>query len=92
MNTSAASNTGQPYKYQGIELEKHFGLETYETFYRGLDPQLGRFNSIDPKPNYDISPYASMGNNPVLLTDPLGDVWLSQFIKEAPFIKEMEVI
>ncbi|MDR2272051.1 MAG: DUF6443 domain-containing protein [Sphingobacterium sp.] len=66
----------QPLKYQGIELERHFGLEMYETFYRGLDPQIGRFMQIDPKANedYSISPYASMRNNPVTNIDPLGDV------------------
>jgi RHS repeat-associated protein len=64
----------QNYKYQNIELEKHFGLETYETPNRGLDPQLGRFNQVDPKAEltYDISTYAAMDNNPVLKTDPLG--------------------
>jgi RHS repeat-associated protein len=68
----------QPYKYQGIELEKHFGLETYETKFRMLDPQLGRFEAIDPKTEKDISvsPYVSMGNNPSKNVDPLGDYWL----------------
>jgi RHS repeat-associated protein len=69
--------TNNPLKYQAVELEKHFGLETYETFFRGLDPQLGRFNSIDPKAenHFDINPYVSMGNNPVLNVDPRGDDW-----------------
>jgi hypothetical protein len=51
-------------KYQSIELEKHFGLETY---FRGLDPQLGKFNSINPKAemDYNPSPYATMIDNPV---------------------------
>lgn len=68
--------TKQPYKYQGIELERHFGLEMYETFYRELDTQLGRFMQVDPKAevDYHISPYAAMRNSPVLYTDPLGDV------------------
>lgn len=72
MVTGVAKN---PLKYQGIELEKHFGLETYETFYRGLDPQLGKFNQIDPKSELDVnlSPYVSMADNPVLNVDPLGD-------------------
>lgn len=67
----------QPYKYQGIELERHFGLEMYETFYRGLDPQLGRFMQVDPKAekHYDFSPYVSMGDNPVKFVDPDGDDW-----------------
>ncbi|PSK86883.1 RHS repeat protein, partial [Taibaiella chishuiensis] len=66
----------QPYKYQGIELERHFGLEMYETFYRGLDPQLGRFMQVDPKAEagYSMSPYVAMDNNPVSKIDPLGDL------------------
>ncbi len=65
----------QPFKYNGIQLEKSLGLETYETFYRGLDPQIGRFKQIDPKADatLSISPYASMDNNPVSNVDPMGD-------------------
>lgn len=77
VSASAMGMTQQPLKYQGIELEKNFGLETYETYYRGLDPQLGRFNSIDPKAEkyYSTSPYVSMDNNPILNIDPRGDDW-----------------
>ncbi|MNX85666.1 hypothetical protein D3C86_1175140 [compost metagenome] len=58
-------------------MERNFGLETYETFYRGLDPQIGRFNSIDPKSEkyFEVSPYVSMNNNPVGNVDPRGDDW-----------------
>lgn len=74
---SNSINTVQPYKYQGIELNRNFGLETYETYYRGLDPQLGRFNSIDPKAEilYALSPFSAMNNNPVTYVDPLGDIF-----------------
>ncbi|RZK98828.1 MAG: hypothetical protein EOO89_31745 [Pedobacter sp.] len=74
LTSVAAGATDQPMKYQGIELERHFGLETYETAFRGLDPQLGRFSSIDPKVDQFVfqSPYVAMDNNPVRKIDPLG--------------------
>ena len=60
-------------KYQQYELNSDFDINLYETFFRSHDPQLGRFLQLDPKPRDYESPYAAMGNNPILNFDLLGD-------------------
>jgi RHS repeat-associated protein len=64
------------YKYNGIEHDNDLDLNIDEAFYRNLDPTIGRWWQIDPKVDagYEsVSPYASMYDNPVRYSDPLGD-------------------
>lgn len=60
-------------EFNGMEHTTDLGLEQYDAFYRTLDPQLGRWWQIDPKPQETFSPYAAMAGNPILYSDPLGD-------------------
>ncbi len=71
------NKVGYRYGYQGSEKDDQIKGKgnSYTTFFRQLDPRLGRWISIDPKKNAWESPYVSMGNNPIWYNDPLGDVF-----------------
>ena len=80
ISSKAFGGVENKYKYnKGSELQsKEFsdgnGLELYTTNYRMYDPQLGRFNQIDPFSgiNEKASPFTFANDNPILYNDPLG--------------------
>ena len=57
----------QPYKYNGKELDKMHGLNTYDYGARQHDPILARWDRIDPmcEKNPDVTPYHFCHNYPV---------------------------
>ena len=64
------------YGYQGSEMDEEVkGSKgtSYTTYFRQLDPRVGRWLSIDPKATAWESPYVSMGDNPIRFNDPMGD-------------------
>src|SRR5690554_1413664 len=63
------------YGYQGSEKTDEIkgSGNHYTTFFRELDPRLGRWWATDPVVHPSQSPYCSMDNNPILYNDPLGD-------------------
>ena len=69
------TGTENKYLYNGIEFNSTFGVDAYEAHFRALDPQLGMWWQVDPKVDKypSLSPYASMGDDPIRNADPLGD-------------------
>jgi len=59
---------------QNKEFSDGSGLEEYDATFRMYDPQIGRFNQIDPlgELSEDWSPYVFAFDNPVYFNDPLG--------------------
>jgi RHS repeat-associated protein len=75
ISSKAAGGVESKKKFNdGTELNTTFDVNLYETNFRSLDPQLGRFWQVDPMADaaYDYSPYAYGNNNPLTFNDPLG--------------------
>ncbi|WP_321333079.1 RHS repeat-associated core domain-containing protein [uncultured Bacteroides sp.] len=71
------TTSGQPYKYNGKELDTERGLNLYDYSARLMDPALGRFSTVNPSTEkyYSTSPYFYCGGNPIKFIDPNGMDW-----------------
>ena len=61
----------QPHRYNGKELDKMHGLNTYDYGARQYNPVTARWDRMDPlsEKYYGMSPYAYCGNNPMRYID-----------------------
>ena len=76
---SAASGDVQPYKYNGKELDKMHGLNTYDYGARQYNPVTARWDRMDPlaEKYSPYSPYMYCLGNPIKYVDPDGrDAWV----------------
>ena len=75
---SSLATSGNPFLYNGKELQKSFGINYIdsEARFQRLD---GAFNSMDPlcEKHYHISPYTYCAANPINTIDPNGLDWYS---------------
>jgi RHS repeat-associated protein len=71
---AVSSADRQPYKYNGKELDKMHGLNTYDYGARQYNPITARWDRPDPlaEKYYPYSPYVYCLNNPIRLIDPDG--------------------
>jgi len=75
MNIALRTFVNEEYRfgYQGSEKDNDLGENNYTTHFRQLDTEVTKWWSTDPKTTAWESPYVSMGNNPILYNDILGD-------------------
>ena len=68
----------QPYKFEGMEFDRTYGLDWYDIHARQYDPVVPSWHKMDPlaEKYYWLSPYAYCINNPVNSIDIDGrSVW-----------------
>ena len=58
--------------FNGMEKNTEISNGNYTTHFRTLDTRIGRWLSNDPVTHSYMSPYNSMGNNPIVGTDVMG--------------------
>jgi RHS repeat-associated protein len=81
----------QSRRYNGKELDRMHGLDTYDYGARQYNPVTARWDRMDPlaEKYYSVSPYAYCGNNPMNYIDENGDSVRMIFNKDT---KELHIL
>ncbi len=71
---STINSDNQPFKYNGKEFDKMYGLNTFDYGGRQYNSIVPTWDRIDPlaEEHYNVSPYVYCGDNPVNAIDPDG--------------------
>jgi RHS repeat-associated protein len=67
-----SAGSGYRFGFNGQERSTEIGNDSYTAEFWQYDARLGRRWNKDPITKVSESPYATFGNNPILLTDPNG--------------------
>ena len=79
---SSTASEVQSRKYNGKELDRMHGLNTYDYGARQYNPVTARWDRMDPlcEKYYSVSPYVYCGGNPIMLVDPDGrEIWVHYY-------------
>ncbi len=79
---SFEGSSSEMFGYQGSEKNRELGDNDYYTHFRGLDVDIVRWKAVDPVFHESESPYVSMGNNPILSNDVLGNTETHYFSED----------
>jgi len=75
MDNRNFSSSDYRFGFNGMEKDDEMkgSGNSYTTEFRQYDSRLGRWLSLDPRIDFQRSPYSSMGDNPIFNNDILGD-------------------